>query len=84
MAIETASKEGTFLHRCCVNCCPGGWRGDMERLVTGWRHSVASGETLIMLHLAMRSILHRRTAMDIEMAHGGGTFVRHRHLFRLL
>jgi hypothetical protein len=34
---------------------------------------VASGEALVMLHWAMRSVLHRRTAMSIEMARGGGT-----------
>jgi hypothetical protein len=36
---------------------------------------VASGEALDMLHRAMRSVLHRRTAMAIEMARDGG------HLF---
>jgi hypothetical protein len=39
---------------------------------------VASGKALVMLHWAMRSISHR------EMARDGGTFVRRRHLFRLL
>jgi len=32
----------------------------------------------------MRSVLHRRTAMAIEMAQDGGKFVRRRRLFRLL
>jgi hypothetical protein len=32
----------------------------------------------------MRSVLHRRTTMAIEMASDGGAFVRHRRLFRLL
>jgi hypothetical protein len=45
---------------------------------------VASGEALVMLHWAMRSILHRRTAMAIEMACNGGTFVRRCRLFQLL
>jgi hypothetical protein len=45
---------------------------------------VASGKALVMLHRAMRSVSHRRTAMTIEMARNGGTFVRHRRLFRLL
>jgi hypothetical protein len=45
---------------------------------------VASGEALVMLHQAMRSVLHRRTAMAIEIAHNGGAFVRRRRLFRLL
>jgi hypothetical protein len=34
-----------------------------------------------MLHRAMRFVLHRRTAMAIEMARGGGAFVCRRRLF---
>jgi hypothetical protein len=45
---------------------------------------VASGEALVMLHREMRSVSHRRTAMTIEMARDGGTFVRRRRLFQLL
>jgi len=41
---------------------------------------VASGEALVMLHWAMRSILHRRTTMAIDFARNGGAFVRHRRL----
>jgi hypothetical protein len=37
---------------------------------------LASDEALVMLHRAMRSVLHRRTAMAIEMARGEGKFVR--------
>ncbi len=77
-------QSGYFLHYRCVDCHPGGHQGDTERVVAQWRHSVASGKALVMLHWVMRSILHRRTAMAIEMARNGGTFVRHRHLFRLL
>jgi hypothetical protein len=69
------------LHYRCVDCRPGGRRGDTERVVARWRRSVASGEALIMLHWAMRSVSHRRTAMAIEMARNGGTFVRRRRLF---
>jgi hypothetical protein len=68
----------------CVECRPGGRRGDTERVVARWWRSVASGEALVMLHRAMRSVSHWRTAMAIEMARDGGTFVRHRRLFRLL
>ncbi len=75
---------GCILHNHCVDCRPGGRRGDTERVVAQWKRSVGSGEALVMLHWAMRSVLHRRTAMAIKMAHGGGTFVRHHHLFRLL
>jgi hypothetical protein len=42
---------------------------------------VASGEALVILHREMRYVLHRRTAMAIEMAHDGGAFVRRRRLF---
>jgi len=45
---------------------------------------VASGEALVMLHRAMRSVSHWRTAMAIKMARDGGTFIRRRRLFRLL
>jgi hypothetical protein len=45
---------------------------------------VASGEALVMLHQAMCSISHRRTALAIEMAHDGDKFVCRRHLFQLL
>jgi hypothetical protein len=45
---------------------------------------VASGEALVMLHRAMRSVSHRRTALAIEMARDGDKFVCRRHLFRLL
>jgi len=42
---------------------------------------VASGEALVMLHQAMRSVSHWRTAMAIKMAGDGGAFVRHHRLF---
>ena len=77
-------QSGYILHYHCVDCCPGGCRGDMERVVARWRRSVASGEALVMLNRAMRSVSHWRTAMAIEMARDGGTFVRRHHLFRLL
>jgi hypothetical protein len=66
-------QSGYILHYRCVDCRPGGCRGDTERVVAQWQRSVASGEALVMLHWAMRSVLHRRTAMSIEMARGGGT-----------
>jgi hypothetical protein len=56
----------------------------MQRVVARWRRPVASGKALVMLHRAMRSVSHRRTALTIEMARDGGTFVRRRRLFRLL
>ena len=69
-------QSGYILHYRCVDCRPGGRRGDTERVVARWQRPVASGEALVMLHRAMRSVSHRRTAMSIDMARGGGT-----HLF---
>ena len=68
MAIEMAIKVDTLIHRCFVCCRPGGRQGDTERVVARWRRPVASSVALDMLHRAMRSVLHRRTAMVIEMA----------------
>ena len=86
MAIEMASKVGT----CCIVvsfafcCCPGGCRGNTEQVFAQWRHPVASGEALVMLHREMRSVWHWRTAMAIKMTHDGGAFVRLCLLLRLL
>ena len=70
-----------MFHSRCVDCRLGGRRGDTERVVAQWRRPVASGEALVMLHWAMRSVLHRRTAMAIESACDGGAFVCNRSLF---
>jgi hypothetical protein len=45
---------------------------------------VAFIKALDLLNQEMRSVLHRHTAMAIEMARDGGAFVRRRRLFRLL
>jgi hypothetical protein len=74
-------QSGYILHYCCVDYRPGGRWGDTKQVVARWRRSVASGEALVMLHRVMRSVSHQRTAMAIEMARDGGTFVRHRRLF---
>jgi hypothetical protein len=81
---RNSQQSGYMLYRCFVCCHPGGRGGNTERVVAQWRRPVASGEALIMLHRAMRSIWHRRTAMAIEMARDGGAFVRRRRIFRLL
>ena len=81
---RNGQQSGYLLYYHCVDCRPGGCRGDTERVFFRWRHPVASGEALVMLHWAMRSVLHRRTAMAIEMARNGGAFVCRRCLFRLL
>jgi len=67
-------------HYCWFDCRLGGRRGDTERVVARWQRPVASGEALVMLHWAMRSVSHRRTAMAIDFARGGCAFVRRRRL----
>jgi hypothetical protein len=83
MAIETASKVGTFLHCCFVDYRPGGCRGDTERVAAQWRRPVASGETLVMLNWVMCfvSLQCVRLAIKIKMARDGGTFVCNHCLF---
>ena len=83
-AIEMASKGGGHVAHCCVGCVPGGRRGDTEQVVARWQSLVAFMKALDLLHQAMRSVSHRRTAMAIEIARDGGAFVRRRRLFRLL
>jgi hypothetical protein len=74
-------QSGYMMHHRCVDCCPGGRLGDTERGVTRCRRPVASGEALVMLHWEMRSVLNRRTAMAIKMAHDRGAFICRRCLF---
>jgi hypothetical protein len=50
MAIKTASKVGVFIHHCVVDSRPGGRGSATERVVAQWRHPVASGVALDMLH----------------------------------
>jgi hypothetical protein len=76
-------RGGHVAHR-CVDCVPGGRRGDTERVVARWRSLVAFIIALDLLNREMCSVFHRRTAMAIEMARDGGAFVRRRRLFRLL
>ena len=81
---RNGQQSGYMLHRCFVCCCPGGRRGNTEQVVAQWGRSVASGEALVMLHQAICSVWHRRTAMAIKMARNGGAFVCRHRLFRLL
>ena len=83
MAIEAARKVGVFIHRCVVDCRPGLHGSDTERVVVRWRHPVASGVALDMMHWAMPHVLLQRFCMAIEMSSDGGAFVRHRRLFCL-
>ena len=48
-------QSGYILHNHCVDCCPGGHRGDTEQVVARWRRSVASGEALVVLQWEMCS-----------------------------
>jgi hypothetical protein len=67
-AIEMTSKGGGhFAHR-CLDCRPGGRRGDTERVVARWQSLVAFMKALDHLHQVMRSVSHWRTAMAIKMA----------------
>jgi hypothetical protein len=63
---QNGQQSGYMLHNCCVDCRPGGRRGNTERVVAQWRRSVASGEALVMLHRVIKAVLHRRTAMAIK------------------
>ena len=74
MVIEMASKAGGILHHRFVCCCSGGRRGDTKRVVARWRRLVTFIKALDLLHKAMLVVLHRRTAMAIEMASDGGAF----------
>ncbi len=81
MAIETASKLGVFFQSRFFACCPGGRRGNAEQVVAQWQLPGASSVSLVMLHWVMPRALLQCVRMAINMAHNGGTFVRHRHLF---
>jgi hypothetical protein len=41
-------------------------------------------KALDLLHRAMRSVSHRRTAMAIEIARDGGAFIHRHRLFQLM
>jgi hypothetical protein len=77
MAIKTASFSGVFVDCCLFVCCPGSHWGIMEQVVARCRRPVASRVALDMPHLAMLSVLLRRTAVAIKTAGRQGAFVRH-------
>jgi hypothetical protein len=66
-----------MLHYRCVDCRPGGRRGNTEQVFARWRRPVASSEApvMVMMYWALRSVLHWRTAMAVEIAREGGAFV---------
>ncbi len=77
------NQSGYILHLCIVCCCPDGRRGNMEWVVARWRHPVASGVALDMLHWAMPHVSLQHLRMVIKMACDGGAFVLHHRLFHL-
>jgi len=81
---RNGQQRGGHVAHCCVDCVPGGRRGNTEHVVARWQSLVAFMKALGLLHRAMRSVSHWRTAMAIEIARDGGAFVRRRRLFRLL
>jgi len=71
---QNGQQSGGILHHRFVCCRSGSRQGNMERVVTRWRHLVAFIKALDLLHKAMLVVLHRQTAMAIKMARDGGTF----------
>jgi hypothetical protein len=74
---KNSHKVGVLFDCCFVDCCPGGHRGDMERVAAQWRLPGASCVALVLLHWAMLRALLQCIRMAIKMACYGGTFVRH-------
>jgi hypothetical protein len=81
---RNGQQRGGHVAHLCVDCVPGGRRGNTEQVVARWQSLAAFMKALDLLHRAMHSVLHRRTATAIEIARGGGAFIRRRRLFRLL
>ncbi len=61
-AIKMASKGGGDVAHRCVDCVPGGRRGNTEQVVTRWQSLVAFMKALDLLHRSMSSVFHQRTA----------------------
>ena len=58
-------RGGHVAHR-CVDYVPGGRRGNTEQVVARWHSLEAFMKILDLLHRAMCSVFHRRTAMAIR------------------
>jgi len=80
---RNGQQSGYILQLCFVCCRPGGRRGNTERVLAQWRHLVAFMKALVMLHRVMSHVPHQRLSMAIEIACGGGAFVRRCLLFCL-
>ena len=81
---QNGQQSGHILHRHFVFCCPDGRQGDTERVVARWRCLVVFMNAMDLLRWAMSAVSHHRSAMAIEMASNGGTFVRCCGLFCLI
>ena len=80
---QNGHQGGRHVAHRCVDCFPGGRRGNTEQVVAQWQSLVAFMKALDLLHWTMRSVFHWRTSMAIEMTRDGGAFVCRRRLFRL-
>jgi hypothetical protein len=81
---RNGQQSGHILHCHFVFCRPGGRWGDTEQVVARWRRLVAFMKALDLLHRTMCAVLNHCTAMSIEMASNGGTFVCCRRIFGLI
>jgi len=80
---QNGQQSGHILHLRFDCCRPGGRQGDTKQVVTQWRHPVASGEALVMLHWAMPHIPLQCLRTAIEMTCNRGAFIHRRQLFCL-
>jgi hypothetical protein len=80
---QNGQQSGYVFHYRCVDCRPGGRRGDTEQVVARWRHLAGFMKALDLIHWAMNAVLPHRTAMAIKMACNGDAFVLCHRLFHL-
>ena len=80
---QGGQQSGHIFYHCFVCCCLGGHWGNTEQVAASWQCLVAFMKALDLLHQAMHAVLHRHTAMAVEMTSNGGTCVRCHRLFCL-
>jgi hypothetical protein len=78
---QNGRQSGYIFHCCFVDCHPGGCWGNTEQVDAQWWHPVTSGEALVMLNWAMRSILLQCIRFAIKIAQDEGAFIHRRCLF---
>ena len=59
---QNGQQSGYMLQYRCVDCCPGGCRGDTERVITRWQRPVASCEALSPGHVVLGDALRIASA----------------------